>query len=110
MCTLTLHAQFVDAQSKLISIERILELTQLEHEANNEAIVLAGEAPLASRPSPPPNWPHMGRIQLVNVSMRYRHDMPEVLHNLNIEIEAKEKVRQDDIQLVLIASSATLVL
>ena len=77
----------------MISVERILELSHLKHETNNEAIETDTHPPqLSSRPKLPPNWPQLGHIKLVNVSMRYRHDMPEVLRNVSVEIRAMEKV------------------
>ncbi len=85
--------QFVDVQSQMISVERILELSHLKHENNNEAIETNTHSPQrSSRPKLPPNWPQLGHIKLVNVSMRYRHDMPEVLRNVCLEIRAMEKV------------------
>ncbi len=77
----------------MISVERILELSHLTHEANNEAIETGTPSPKrSSRAEVPPNWPQLGHIKLVGVSMRYRRDMPEVLHNVNLEIRAMEKV------------------
>ncbi len=85
--------QFVDVQSQMISVERILELSHLKHETNNEAIETDTHSPQrSSRPKLPPNWPQLGHIKLVNVSMRYRHDMPEVLRDVSVEIRAMEKV------------------
>ncbi len=81
-------------QSQMISVERILELSHLKHESNNAAIIEADAHCLqqSCKPEVPPHWPQLGHIKLVNVSMRYRHDMPEVLHNVSLEINATEKV------------------
>ena len=81
-------------QCQMISVERILELSNLKHESKNEAIIEADvQHPQQScQPEVPPHWPQLGHIKLVNVSMRYRHDMPEVLHNVSLEIRATEKV------------------
>ena len=77
----------------MISVERILELSHLTHETNNKAIEANPNSSQRSlRTEVPPNWPQLGHIKLVNVSMRYRHDMPEVLHDVNLEIRAMEKV------------------
>ena len=37
-------------------------------------------------------WPTMGRIRFVNFSARYRGNTPIVLKNINLDIQAKEKV------------------
>lgn len=42
--------------------------------------------------SPPSNWPWSGQIQMNNVQLRYRPDLPLVLHGVTAEIEGGEKV------------------
>lgn len=41
---------------------------------------------------PPQEWPIKGSIQFKDVSMSYRPGLPNVLHNLNLEIHAGEKI------------------
>lgn len=38
------------------------------------------------------DWPKFGRIKFINYSVRYRSELDPVLSNLNIEIEAGEKI------------------
>lgn len=38
------------------------------------------------------NWPSAGRVSLENVSMRYRDDLPLVLHDVTFQVEPAQKV------------------
>lgn len=78
--TLVAYSEF---ENEMNSVERLC------HYANN----LEQEAPfvLPDR-EPPPGWPHNGHIELKKVSLRYREGSPLVLKNLNIVIEATEKI------------------
>jgi hypothetical protein len=38
----------------------------------------------------PPSWPMEGRIQVRGLSIRYAEDMPDVLHELNLDIEVRD--------------------
>jgi ABC-type multidrug transport system fused ATPase/permease subunit len=40
----------------------------------------------------PPDWPSRGQVSIRNLNLRYRSDLPLVLQNLNVEIEAGSKV------------------
>ena len=40
----------------------------------------------------PPNWPQQGRIDIQNVSIKYRKELPFVLKNLSLVIKPREKV------------------
>ena len=44
------------------------------------------------KPKAPKNWPKTGKIELKNVSIRYRENLPLVLNGLNLVIEDKQKV------------------
>lgn len=65
----------------MISVERVLEYTELEKEASWES----------SKP-PPPEWPTEGVIVFENVSFTYSLDGPLVLRHLSALIKSKEKV------------------
>lgn len=43
-------------------------------------------------PEPPPNWPSAGRVDFVNVCVRYRPDLPDVLTDLSFSVGAASKV------------------
>lgn len=68
---------------QMTSVERVYEYTKLP-----------SEAALESSPDnkPPPNWPSEGVILAEDASFRYADDAPWVLHNLNFQINSKEKV------------------
>lgn len=68
--------------SQMISVERVMEYTELER-----------EAPWESNKSPPPEWPSDGVIAFQNVNFTYSFDGPLVLRHLSALIKSKEKVR-----------------
>ena len=67
-------------QLQLVSahLERIADVTEAEAEQKGQAVQL-----------PPPLT---GHIRLENVSFRYAPDAPEVLHNIDLMVEAGQKV------------------
>ena len=69
---------------QMISVERVLEYTQLPSEA-------ALESPADRKP--PSSWPAAGLITARNVCLRYSRDAPLVLKDLSFVINGKEKVR-----------------
>jgi ABC-type multidrug transport system fused ATPase/permease subunit len=71
---------FSDVDNAMASTERLHEYTtQIPHEA----------ALVNSSPSPR-EWPTQGAISFNNISFRYRPNLPLVLHNFNLQIEAGE--------------------
>ena len=42
---------------------------------------------------PPPGWPTQGSIVAENLMVRYRPELPPVLHDLSFSIRGMEKVR-----------------
>ncbi|CAJ0953189.1 unnamed protein product [Ranitomeya imitator] len=70
-----------DLTFPMISVERVMEYTQLEKEAAWE-----------SKKRPPPGWPSKGMIAFENVSFAYSLDGPLVLRHLTALIRPKEKV------------------
>ncbi|XP_017911812.1 PREDICTED: multidrug resistance-associated protein 4-like isoform X2 [Capra hircus] len=76
--TLTLTGMFqwcvrqsAEVENMMISIERVIEYTDLEKEASWE---------LGYRP--PPSWPNEGLISFINVNFRHKSDGPLVLKNV----------------------------
>jgi ATP-binding cassette subfamily C (CFTR/MRP) protein 1 len=72
---------FADMENNMNSTERLhYYATKIEQEAPLHA---------ASIPS---NWPEKGEIVFAGVQMRYRKDLPLILHNLSMRIEPGERV------------------
>ncbi|KAG0085747.1 Multidrug resistance-associated protein 1 [Podila epicladia] len=70
-----------DLQNHLISVERVVEYTELRTEAlATTAIAL------------PKNWPHKGHIVFRNYSTRYREGLDLVIKNISIDIRPGEKI------------------
>lgn len=65
----------------MISVERVVEYTDLEK-----------EAPWEYQKRPLPSWPHEGVIIFDNVNFSYSLDGPLVLKHLTALIKSKEKV------------------
>ncbi|KAK1277908.1 ABC transporter C family member 2 [Acorus gramineus] len=56
-------------------------------------IELPSEAPLVIENNrPPPGWPSLGNIRFQDVVLRYRPELPPVLHGISSTISASEKV------------------
>ncbi|CAG9823622.1 unnamed protein product [Phaedon cochleariae] len=75
--------QSTELENQMTSVERVVEYTNIEHEAE-----------LESTPSkkPPDSWPKDGNIEFRHVFLRYFPHDPYVLKDLNFTILAKEKV------------------
>ncbi|XP_043748473.1 ATP-binding cassette sub-family C member 4-like [Cervus elaphus] len=71
----------VEVENMMISVERVIEYTELEQ-----------EAPWELKFRPPPDWPNEGMIALSNVNFKYSSDGPLVLKDLTIDIKPGEKV------------------
>lgn len=71
-----------ELQARLISIERISEYCR----------ELVEEAPSIVEPRPPNEWPKDGAISVNHAELRYRPDLPLVLHGLEVHIAGGEKV------------------
>ena len=41
---------------------------------------------------PPPDWPHLGEIQLENISVRYADTLPSVIRKVDLYVQPGEKV------------------
>lgn len=66
---------------QMISVERVIEYTDLEK-----------EAPWEYQRRPPPGWPHEGVIVFDNMNFTYSLDGPLVLKHLTALIRSREKV------------------
>lgn len=54
---------------------------------------LEPEAPLViENHRPPPGWPSAGAVEYKDVVMRYRPDLPPVLHGISLKIRPMEKI------------------
>ncbi|XP_044865818.1 ATP-binding cassette sub-family C member 4 isoform X4 [Mauremys mutica] len=73
--------QSAEAENLMISVERVMEYTELEK-----------EAPWESNKRPPAEWPSQGVIAFENVNFTYSLDGPLVLRHLSVLIKSKEKV------------------
>ncbi|XP_045834036.1 ATP-binding cassette sub-family C member 4 isoform X2 [Meles meles] len=72
--------QSAEVENMMISVERVMEYTDLEK-----------EAPWEYQNRPPPNWPQDGMIVFDNVNFSYSLDGPLVLKHLTALIKSKEK-------------------
>ncbi|KAL7125988.1 hypothetical protein ABFS83_14G154400 [Erythranthe nasuta] len=71
-----------NAENKMISVERILQYSNL-----------TSEAPLVIEESRPPiNWPHFGTICFDNLQIRYAEHLPSVLKNITCTFPGRKKI------------------
>lgn len=75
--------QSTELENQMTSVERVIEYNDIEH-----------EAALESQPNqkPPSTWPDSGRIQFIDVFLRYFAQDAPVLKRLNFTILPREKV------------------
>ncbi|XP_032352664.1 multidrug resistance-associated protein 4 isoform X2 [Camelus ferus] len=73
--------QSAEVENMMISVERVIEYTDLEK-----------EAPWENQKRPPPSWPQEGAIVFDNVNFSYSLDGPLVLKHLTALIKSREKV------------------
>lgn len=72
----------VEVETNIVSVERIMEYSQLPSEAPE---IIEGHRPAA-------HWPHSGVVEFKNYSTRYRPELDLVLKNIDLSIKSKEKV------------------
>ncbi|XP_046426432.1 ATP-binding cassette sub-family C member 4-like isoform X2 [Neodiprion fabricii] len=88
--------QSAEVANQLMSVERVIEYTQLAPEPNlrDKGITKKRKAKSMSQQPPPPpqDWPSYGCIRLIDVYMRYVEDEAPVLKGLNLVIRPGEKV------------------
>lgn len=73
--------QSSELENLMVSIERIMEYTQLP-----------SEAPEITDTRPPDNWPSKGAIEIENLSLTYTGTSKPVLKNIHVRIPAGEKI------------------
>uniref|UniRef100_A0A5F8HI53 Multidrug resistance-associated protein 4 n=1 Tax=Monodelphis domestica TaxID=13616 RepID=A0A5F8HI53_MONDO len=73
--------QSAEVENMMISVERVIEYTNIEN-----------EAPWESKKPPPAAWPHEGVIIFDNVNFAYSVDGPVILKHLTVLIKSREKV------------------
>nr|XP_020740072.1 multidrug resistance-associated protein 4 isoform X2 [Odocoileus virginianus texanus] len=73
--------QSAEVENMMISVERVIEYTDLEK-----------EAPWEYQKRPLPSWPHEGMIIFDNVNFSYSLDGPLVLKHVTALIKSKEKI------------------
>uniref|UniRef100_A0A670I614 Multidrug resistance-associated protein 4 n=1 Tax=Podarcis muralis TaxID=64176 RepID=A0A670I614_PODMU len=73
--------QSAEVENLMISVERVLEYTELDK-----------EAPWETNKHPPPDWPSEGVVVFENVNFAYTIDGPLVLRHLSAVVKSKEKV------------------
>ncbi|XP_021756470.1 putative ABC transporter C family member 15 [Chenopodium quinoa] len=71
-----------NAENKMISVERVLQYTEL----NSEAPLIIDDC------RPPNNWPTTGTITFQNLQIRYAEHLPSVLKNITCTLPGKKKI------------------
>lgn len=74
--------QTVEAETNIVSVERILELANLPSE----------ESTRTPHTSPPASWPSSGAVTIANFSARYRPGLDLVLKDIALTIRSHEKI------------------
>ncbi|CAN6675143.1 metal resistance protein Ycf1p [Trichomonascus vanleenenianus] len=72
----------VEVENNIVSVERILEYSQLPSEAPE----------IIENSRPPAAWPTAGAIEFKDYSTRYRPELDLVLKGINLKIEPGEKI------------------
>ncbi|GAA5825076.1 hypothetical protein JCM11251_006090 [Rhodosporidiobolus azoricus] len=75
--------QFAEVENNMASSERLIHYAK---ELKQEAPAVIPET------APPADWPAQGAISIQNIELRYRPELPAVLHNVSLEIKAGEKI------------------
>ena len=75
----------VQLENELTSVERVQELLTIEDE---EELRLRKNGKLVEKTI----VPNSGSIEIINLSLRYRENLPIILHNLNVKIKDGEKI------------------
>ncbi|XP_043719689.1 ABC transporter C family member 5-like [Telopea speciosissima] len=73
---------FCKLENKIISIERIHQYCQIPSEA--PAII--------ENSRPPSSWPENGTIELIDLKVRYKDNLPVVLHNITCTFPGGKKI------------------
>src|SRR4051812_20273378 len=75
--------QVAEVENNMNSVERIVHYaTEIEQEGHKEL----PDSKL------PPGWPGQGSIELEDVVLKYRPELPEVLEGISLSVKAGEKI------------------
>ncbi|ODV66026.1 hypothetical protein HYPBUDRAFT_142150 [Hyphopichia burtonii NRRL Y-1933] len=77
----SLIRQWADIETQTVTVERLLEYINLDHEAE-----------MITSFRPPNHWPDKGAIKFVNYTTKYRENLDPVLKNINLEFKGHEKI------------------
>ena len=69
-------------ESEIVSVERIMEYTEIEPEA----------ALTVKEADPVEEWPDSGEVTISNLKMKYRPELNFILKGISCHIRAKEKI------------------
>lgn len=75
--------QTAELENQMTSVERVIEYTDLKSEPPLESL---------EKHRPPEKWPESGIIQFDRLSMKYSEDGNNVLKDITLRIESKEKI------------------
>lgn len=75
--------QSAELENQIISVERVVEYTELKPEPSLEA---------GKQYIPPKEWPTYGKISFKNVSLRYSDNGNAILKHLSFTIEPRAKI------------------
>lgn len=81
-----LMSSAAETEKEMVSVERVEEYSKLQSE--EDSVVRPGQ-PLQEVPS---TWPSQGRVQVVDVSMRYASAAPLALMNVSLDIPPGQKL------------------
>ncbi|KAF3436078.1 hypothetical protein FNV43_RR23170 [Rhamnella rubrinervis] len=73
---------FCKLENKIISIERIYQYSQIPGEA----------PPVIEDSRPPSTWPESGTIELIDLKVRYKENLPVVLHGITCSFPGAMKI------------------
>ncbi|XP_077226576.1 multidrug resistance-associated protein 5 [Tasmannia lanceolata] len=73
---------FCKLENKIISIERIHQYCQIPGEA----------PPIIENCRPPSSWPENGRIEIIDLKVRYKESLPMVLHGITCTFPGGKKI------------------
>jgi ABC-type multidrug transport system fused ATPase/permease subunit len=74
---------FPQAETQAVSVERIIEYTNVAAEREPRAATLR---------APPPSWPAAGRLECRQLALRYRAGLAPALNGVNFVVAAGERV------------------
>ncbi|KAF9225872.1 multidrug resistance-associated ABC transporter [Gyrodon lividus] len=78
---LFLVRRFVGLEQSMVALERVKEYSELKR-----------EPPEFIEPRPNASWPESGHVKCEDLVIRYAPDLPNVLHQVNFEVQPGEKI------------------